>query len=231
MKFSSVSQLLAVATLVLSGCVHEPLDPLIDPTIIYVDEPCSPDTIYFQQDILPVLQSACAQSGCHDVATAEDGVILTSYSHVMDDYEDLVRPGNPFDSELIEVMIESDLDDIMPPPPAAPLDQSVIDMMILWIEQGVTNLSCEGCDTTDVRYNTHIAPLMAARCNTCHGGSEPDGNLDLGTLAAVTGAIAYQNLMGAVKGQAGVEAMPPTTGLDACGVHMLEIWIQNGMPE
>ena len=231
MKLKAVLQLAVVAALGLTGCVHDPLDILIDPAIIYHDQPCSLDTVYFQQDILPILRSTCAQTGCHDVATAENDVILTSYSHLMNNDEDLVLPGNPFDSKLIEVMLENNIDDIMPPPPAAALDQSVIDLMILWIEQGATNWSCESCDTTDVTYTSHIAPLMSARCNSCHGGATPQNGLDLGTIEAVISSINYSFLMEAVRSQPGVEQMPPLTGLASCDVRVLEIWIENGMPE
>ena len=213
------------------GCVHDPLTPVYDPMVVFIDPPCNPDTVYFQQDILPILKSACARPDCHDVASAEEDVILISYSHLMGDDEDLVVPGNPYESKLVEVMLAPSDYDVMPPPPNAQLDQSVIDMIILWIEQGALNLSCDGCDTTDVTYGSHIAPLLASRCNTCHGGAEPQADLDLGTIADVTGAISYQDLMACVNSEAGFEPMPPPSGLDACNVRKLEIWIENGMPE
>ena len=45
--------------------------------------PCDPDTIYFQNDVLPLFQSSCGIAGCHDPLTAEGEVILTSYYYVM----------------------------------------------------------------------------------------------------------------------------------------------------
>ena len=30
--------------------------------------PCSPDSVYFEQQLLPIIQSNCAVSGCHDAA-------------------------------------------------------------------------------------------------------------------------------------------------------------------
>ena len=43
---------------------------------------CSPDTVYFQQTILPLITSNCAMSGCHDAISHKEGVILTDYAHI-----------------------------------------------------------------------------------------------------------------------------------------------------
>ena len=67
--------------LMLPACEHEPLAP-VDPDPIDtmgmdtmdVDTmgedtmgiPCDPDVVYFDRDLLPILKSNCAKSGCHD---------------------------------------------------------------------------------------------------------------------------------------------------------------------
>ena len=43
---------------------------------------CSPDTVYFNQTILPLITSNCAMSGCHDAISHKEGVILTDYTHI-----------------------------------------------------------------------------------------------------------------------------------------------------
>lgn len=45
--------------------------------------PCSPDTVYFEQQLLPILQSNCASPNCHDNITHEEGVWLTSYEFTL----------------------------------------------------------------------------------------------------------------------------------------------------
>ncbi|MBK8981159.1 MAG: c-type cytochrome [Ignavibacteria bacterium] len=44
---------------------------------------CDPNIIYFKQDVLPLLQSNCAKSGCHNEESQKHGVILTSYENLI----------------------------------------------------------------------------------------------------------------------------------------------------
>src|SRR5687768_3675207 len=68
-------------------------------------KPCSPDSVYFNRDILPLLSSNCAASGCHDAGSAQDGVILTDYQKIMGTGK--IKPGDPFDSDLFQVITET----------------------------------------------------------------------------------------------------------------------------
>jgi hypothetical protein len=65
--------------------------------------PCDPDTIYFQNTILPLLQSSCGVSGCHDPGTASDGIILTSYDDIIN--SGVIKLNDPAGSDLYEVLI------------------------------------------------------------------------------------------------------------------------------
>jgi len=103
--------------------------------------PCDPQVIYFNQDVLPILNSNCAFSGCHDAASAEDGVILESYEDVIATAD--VEPFNLDDSEIYEVLVDDDLDDRMPPPPTAALSSDQIQIIAQWILQGGENLECD----------------------------------------------------------------------------------------
>ena len=106
--------------------------------------PCDPDVVYFDQDILPILRSNCAFSGCHDNNSAQDGVILTSYENVM-----LTADVEAFDldgSDLYEVITDSDPDDRMPPAPNERLTSAQISKISEWILQGAKNEQCDaGC--------------------------------------------------------------------------------------
>ncbi len=44
---------------------------------------CDPSTVYFKQDVLPLLQSNCAKSGCHNEESRKHGVVLNSYENLM----------------------------------------------------------------------------------------------------------------------------------------------------
>ena len=216
----------------LPGCTHAPWTPSGDePPIIVVD--CDPEVVYFQQDILPLLQTACAQSGCHDAAAA-DGIRLDSYAAIFQSGEsNLVVPGNPGASELWEVLVEDNPDKVMPPPPASPLTPEQIERIWDWIDQGASNLSCDGgCDTLNVTFAGTVQPLLTDRCVSCHSGPSPDGGVVLSTHAGVVSAVDTRDLLAAVRQTGGgVSAMPPSgTPLSACQVRAIELWIEAGKP-
>ena len=226
----------AVALFAVAGCVHDSLVPVPEPSeeVTELEPPCDPETVHFQQDVLPLIVSNCAQSGCHDAASAEDGIILESYAHLLfGDDDDLVVPGQPGESELLEVILDSDPDDRMPPPPAEPLSAEAIDIITAWIAQGALNLSCEeaGCDTTDYTWSGRILPLFETHCIGCHSGADPDGGLSLGEHSQAVTAVSYMSLLAHVQQLDGYSPMPPSgPALDSCKVAAIEGWIADGMP-
>ncbi len=231
--------LMACVLLTLPACVHE---PPVRPAVIFdgggnggggggVDQdPCDPDTVYFQNTVLPLLVSSCAIPGCHDDATAEEGIRFTSHSNIMS--SDVLDPGDPGDSDLIEAITETDPDKIMPPPPHQPLTPQQIDMIWTWVAQGAQDNGCSGaCDTTNVTYSGTIAPLIAAKCDGCHGGATPSGGLDLTSHAVVNMVALDGRMAGAVQHEAGYEPMPPSGGmLPSCEVDQILLWIGEGAP-
>ena len=71
------------------GCKHEPPEAPMDEVFqggggTWEEEvPCDPNTIYFQQQVLPLLVSNCAVPGCHNTATDDNDEIETvSYTHL-----------------------------------------------------------------------------------------------------------------------------------------------------
>ena len=231
-------QTLALFLLVCTGlllgtsCTHEPLNP-IDPNPIDTTgtggRVCDPDTVYFQQDVLPLIVSSCAMSGCHDAASAQDGVVLTSYTSIMNTGD--VKAGQPNNSELYEVLVETDPDKIMPPPPAS-LTAAQIQLIKTWIQQGAQNNSCEsGCDTTAYTFSGTIRPMMQNFCVGCHAGTTASAYVQLDSHAGVVAALSNNRLMGAVTHQTGYAAMPPSgNGLTDCQIRQLELWVAAGAP-
>src|ERR1043166_2325716 len=73
---------------------------------------CDPNKVYFQQQVLPILISNCTLSSCHDDASHQKGVILTSYNNVMNTAD--VRPGNPTGSKIYKMITETDASKRMP---------------------------------------------------------------------------------------------------------------------
>ena len=228
----SYTILLYIGLLLGTSCTHEPLNP-IDPNPIDTtgngSRVCDPDTVYFQQDVLPLIVSSCAMSGCHDAASAQDGVILTSYTSIMNTGD--VKAGQPNNSKLYEVLVKTDPDKIMPPPPAS-LTAAQIQLIKTWIQQGAQNNSCEsGCDTTAYTFSGTIQPMMQNFCVGCHAGATASAYVQLDSHTGVVAALSNNRLMGAVKHQTGYAAMPPSgNGLTDCQIRQLELWVAAGAP-
>ncbi|MDX2284974.1 MAG: c-type cytochrome domain-containing protein [Bacteroidia bacterium] len=231
----------------LASCVHDPVlpdpvdtippdtvpndtvpqDTVPDDTVVLL--PCSPDSVYFAQEILPVLVSNCAMSGCHDDVTRSDGFSLTSYANVMASGE--VKPGNPADSDLFTTLSETDPDRRMPRPPAAPLPQFQIDLIGKWIQQGAKDLSCSNtsCDTAGVTFSGFVQPLIQSNCIGCHRGAAAGGGIRLETHAQVQVVSLNGNFFGAINHQPGFVAMPiGAAKLPACTLLKVKTWISKG---
>ena len=124
-----------ILSILVFACKHQiptPEEP--DPKNHTVSDSCSSDTVYFVNDILPLLRSTCARSGCHDQNTAQDGIMLLDYETITDG-ENII-PGDADESDIFDVISETDPDKIMPPPPNPALSQSSINAIRTWINQG-----------------------------------------------------------------------------------------------
>jgi hypothetical protein len=192
--------------------------------------PCDPNKIYFKQQVLPILISNCAMSGCHDDITRKEGVVLTSYEKVMSTGD--IRPGRPNDSELYERITDNDPDDRMPRPPMSPLSQQQIQIIYQWIQQGAQNLECSSlCDENNFTYSGTIKLLIVNKCQGCHSGSIPQGGIDLSTYEGLKAKVTDGRLWGAINHQAGFSPMPKNgTKLSDCEIAQFRKWIDAGAP-
>lgn len=195
--------------------------------------PCDPDVVYFESQILPILVSNCAMSGCHSAASHADGVVLTDYQRVIQTGK--VRAFNPGNSELYEVITDNDSDDQMPPPPRARLTAQQIGLIADWIEQGAQNLSCDpnagGCNLNGVTYNATVRPILQNACMGCHSGSAPLGGINLSTHAGVAAVALNGRLYGAINHAAGYSAMPQGGAkLAQCAIDQIKVWVDAGAP-
>ncbi len=202
---------------------------IVDTTII--EEPCDPDIVYFELDILPILKSNCAFSGCHDAASAEDGVILETYETTIQTAD--VEPFNLDDSEIYEVLVDDEEDERMPPPPRPRLSPAQIQLIAKWILQGGENKICDpdlsACDTVNVSFSAFVQPLITNNCLGCHSGSVPAGGLDFGTHAGVSQVALDGRLYGALARLDGFSAMPRNgSQLQDCTIDKIKAWIDDG---
>ena len=213
--------ILSAFTFIVS-CTHDPLFPS-DPEPP-VSATCHPDTVYFQNEILPLFTANCASAGCHGATNPADGLSLLTYAGIMEE----VKPGEPNKSEVYEVLFETG-NDLMPPPPASPLDSLATWKIFTWISQGALNNACSSCDTTSGSYSLTIAPIIATQCKSCHSGNAPSGGILFDVHADVVAAVNSSGLMPAIK-RTNAVPMPPGGSLSACELSQFEKWIADGMP-
>jgi hypothetical protein len=190
---------------------------------------CNPDTAYFQQMVLPIFVSNCSLSGCHDVASHQDGIVLTNYAGVRAE----VKPGDLNDSEIWEKINETNPSDRMPPPPRNPLPQAQKDIIKKWILQGARNNSCEAsaCDSANVTYSGTIKSIIAAKCQGCHSGSAPANGYDFTQYSVLKARVTEGKLWGAINHLPGYSPMPKNGNkLSSCELTQFRKWIDAGAP-
>ena len=190
--------------------------------------PCDATKIYFQQQVLPILLSNCAMSGCHDDVTHKEGVVLTSYQKVMATSD--VRPGSPGNSKLYKVIVDPDPGDRMPEPPQNPLTQQQIQIIYTWIQQGAPNLVCENmCDSSLFTYSGAIQPLIQAKCQGCHSGVNAQGGIDISSYQLLKAKVTDGKLWGSINQLPGFSPMPKNGAkLSDCEIKQFQKWIAAG---
>ncbi len=197
---------------------------------------CDPDTVYFQNQVLPLLQSNCAVSGCHDAATRKEGVQLTDYNSVVKTGG--VVAGNPNGSKLYTILSggggdndKSALEGIMPPPPRAAFTTEQKNLIKNWILQGALNNVCDACDTTNVSFKTNVFPIVETYCLGCHSGTTPGGGIYLRDYNDLVAVANNGKLWGSINHDAGFSPMPKNANkLSTCQLATFRIWISNGTP-
>lgn len=241
---AKLNSLLLIVSLILVivACEHQPLPPIVNP-IIPGDTTgtggndsnavvCDPDTLYFQQMILPLLNSNCAVSGCHDPQTAKASVVLSDYQSIISTGE--VVPFQPQESDIIEVLFETDPDDMMPPPGNTPLTTEQKNLLIDWINQGALNNSCveTECDTLNVSFAQDVFPIISNNCTGCHSGSNPSGGFKLTNYSEVKEAVLNFDLLNSILWNGMAENMPKNGDqLSDCQIGIIERWINDGTPD
>lgn len=236
---------LALGGIILAGqfqsCQREPVyigDLLVDPnnpndtipndTIQQNLHPCDPDSVYFEKDVLPILISNCAMSGCHDQASHKEGVILTTYDYVKSTGG--IKVNSPASSKIYQVLSGGG-EEAMPPSPRSPLTSAQKATLLKWIQQGAKNLTCDDCSTDNVTFAGTIQPLLNNRCVGCHGNVDPGGGIKLQNYNQILTQVSNGKLWGAVNREAGFKYMPPSgPKLPDCNLEQIQIWINDGAP-
>ena len=226
---------------------------IVNPVLKIDTSDCEPNIVYFKQDVLPILQSNCAKSGCHNEESQKHGVILSSYESLIntvemeddDDFDDDFddnrkgrnRGGDKFKSILngsgdnndryknkLEKMLRRNK---MPPSPNKKLTDEQKNVIYKWIDQGMLNNSCEvsvaDCVFENMLFENDIKPILEENCTGCHGGPKPKNGYEFKEIA-LTGDIYL-----AITHSEGVTAMPfKGDKLSDCDIKKIKSWIDNG---
>jgi len=186
---------------------------------------CSPDTVYFANEIMPIISSNCTMSGCHDIITHAGDINLTTYNNIMR----YVNAGNASSSKLYKVTILTN-EDRMPPPPMTSLTTDQKAKIQKWINQGAKNNNCFGsCDTALYTYSGSIKIIINNKCVGCHNPSSLGGNIDLSTYNGVKTVSLNGKLYGSVANQSGYSPMPKNSAkLSDCEIRQIQKWINAG---
>ena len=179
----------------------------------------------FQRDILPVLLSSCAITGCHNGTSGEIDYVFTNYANT----KQAVVPGNPTGSKLYNVLITSELEERMPPSPYQPLSTAARDSIYNWISYGALDEYCgEACDTiTEPTFSGTVWPIIDLNCRGCHSGGAPSGGILLTNYTEVAAQATSGKLTGALRDGTYV-LMPPSGPLSECRIRQIELWVQAG---
>lgn len=218
-----------------SSCTHNPYIPdNIDTTHTPVDTSatCSPDTVYFVNTVLPIIQTNCAKSGCHDAASHQEGYDLSSYNSIMASRS--VVSGNPSQSFLYYVITTTG-GDRMPQAPNDPLTADQINTISTWILQGAQNNVCTAntCDTTNVTYANVIQPMLSTYCYACHSENNKNsgGGVSLENFSELQGYATNGTLLCDINHGNTCNAMPQGANkLSDCNIAKISTWINAGAP-
>ncbi len=181
----------------------------------------------FSRDILPILRSSCATTGCHDAQSHKDGLTLTSYANVMSGNELVVR-NNASASELYEVLINRGEDQM---PPSSPLTAEKIALFKEWINNGAKEEECATlCDTTVFSYANAISGIISTNCTGCHGSTAPYGNVSLTNYSQVKAIANDGRLWSTINALNGKPLMPTGGKLEDCKITQIKKWLADGAP-
>lgn len=193
---------------------------------------CSPDSVYFERDILEVITSSCAYTGCHNSASAAEGIRLDNYANIIKYGK--IKAGKPADSDLYKVVTTTSSKSVMPPPPAARLSSTQISNIEKWITQGAKNNNCinsvSDCNSKDISFNSFVKPALAS-CVSCHRTGNTGGGINLDSYQGIKSAAQSGSILGSISWLPGFIQMPQGgSKLSDCTIQKVKTWIESGSP-
>ncbi|NNV55855.1 c-type cytochrome domain-containing protein [Limnovirga soli] len=224
--------LFAVILLLFFACQRSVNSPDINQTKAYQDSIAAQDLldakappVCFEGEVLPIFQSSCAKSGCHDAKSHKEGYVLDSYNNIM---KKGIVPYHPQQSEVYTVIAEGE----MPPKGNTKLTTEQETLIRRWIRQGAKNTTnCSACDTSVYTYSGGVAPIMTNNCIGCHSGKNASAGIDLSVYSGVQTVALNGRLVGSITHAPGYSPMPQGSPmLSDCNITQIEKWVNAGAP-
>jgi len=208
--------------------IGPPIDNPTDTLVFITDtDLCADGIISFERQILPLVVSGCAYSGCHDTQTAEEGVILEDYNSIMME----VTPNDINNSELYKVITKNPNDnEFMPPEPAIAFTNKQIQLIEDWINQGAENTICNiPCNSENTSFANDVFPLIEMQCLGCHQPTNALGDVNLVDFEHVRSLAITGRLVGSIKYVNGLVPMPVTSRkMTDCQIATIQNWLIEG---
>lgn len=177
------------------------------------------DSVCFEQEIFPILNSNCAnQVGCHNAIDKEDGVNLSSYASLK---------ATISGKTLLKVINETDPDKRMPQAPNPALSASQIALITTWVGQGMkSNIDCQApCDTVNVTYSGTVKKIVEDNCFGCHSTTSPV----FSNYTQLKAIIDNGSFVCAINHNNGCSAMPKNAAkLSDCKLKQISKWLAAG---
>lgn len=183
----------------------------------------NPD-ICFEENVLPIFVSRCANQGCHSSTENEAGYSLNSYDGIMQG----VKAFHPIQSEVYRV-----IRGVNPSMPVGgKLSRKEVSTIKIWIQMGAPNSkNCKGCDTTSFTFNAVIKPIVEQWCTGCHNSSNASAGFDLSTYQGISDCIVQKRFLQSIEHLNGYSPMPfGASPLSDCDISKIRQWIKSGYP-
>ncbi|MCW3111520.1 MAG: hypothetical protein JWQ09_6026 [Segetibacter sp.] len=229
---------LTVFAVFLDSCKHDIVPRPVENGIAIVGgtQPCSPDTVYFVNTVLPLIVQYCGVPGCHDAITHQDGNQFTSYETIL--HSGAVKTGKPDETLLYQVLNRTGsarMPKSQPPANYPEFTAQQKDIIKTWILQGAKNNACNDCDENNFTYTGAIAPLIANKCINCHSGvnvAVTGGNIRYGNYNQVKTLAETGKIISAITHAGTPNTYMPRGGnkLSDCEINQFKKWIANGYP-
>lgn len=154
--------------------------------------------VNYEDNILPIFQQHCSK--CHGADDPEEGLQVTTYKALMAGsiYGAVIKPGDPDNSYLVEMVVTGKM-----PKKGPDLSQAELDTIIAWVKAGALEKGSATAPAaaettvvlTNVSFQKDVLPLFMEHCSECHGDDEPEEGLMLNSYKNVMAGSIYGSVV------------------------------------